>query len=211
MKDSLHIIRVALEDLWDNAFMVIFCSLVWLFLVMLIVPGPPATLVLFEIADRLVKKDHLLEFRDYLRSVWRRFGAGWRWGLVNLVVAVIVLVDIRTIPRMFPPSIAVPVQLAFYLALAVWIVVNLYALAFLFQQKEMQVRLALRNGSIMLLRHPLFSLVLALSTTVLLWLSLVVVIVNLLFGPMFIALVGTRAVEDRLAFFREAKNAQPAE
>lgn len=198
MKNALRVVRAAIVDLWDSVFLVVFCSLVWLFLVLLIIPGPPATLALFDMADRIARREHLLEFRDYLRAVWQRFGVGWRWGAVNLLVVAVVLIDIRVVPQMVSPTVAVYLQLFFTMALALWIVVNWYALAFLFQQKEASLRQALRNGVVLLLQNPLFTLVLVVITAVLIGLSLVLVIVNLLFGPMLVALISTHAVLNRL-------------
>jgi uncharacterized membrane protein YesL len=205
MKNAFQVVRSAIVDLWDHVFLVIFCSLVWLFLVLLIIPGPPATLALFDIAQRIAQREHLLEFRDYLRAVRNRFGAGWRWGALNGLVVAILLIDIRVVPRMVSPSVALSIQLFLALVLVFWIVVNWYALAFLFQQKEPSVRQALRNGGVLLLQHPFFTLLLVVITAVLLWLSTVLIIVNLLFGPMLVALISTHAVLDRLVIFRAAK------
>lgn len=205
MKSALRVVRSAIVDLWDSVFLVIFCSLVWLFLVLLIVPGPPATLALFDMAERIARHEHLLEFRDYLRAVWARFGVGWRWAAVNIPVLAILLIDIRVVPLMFEASVAVPVQWFFIGALALWLVVNWFALAFLFQQQEMSVRQALRNGAVLVLQHPLFTLAVVVITVILLWLSTILIIVNLLFGPMLAALIGTHAVLDRLTLLRAAR------
>ncbi len=205
MRDAFRVVRSAIVDLWENAFLVIFCSLAWLFLALLIIPGPPATLAIFSISERLVAREHLLEFRDYLRAVWRNFGVGWRWAGVNIPVLLIVAVDIRVVPQMVSTNLAVPLQMALYFALALWLIVNWYALAFLFQQEKSSVRQALRNGGVLLLRHPWFSFMLAIFTAILLALSFVFVIVNMLFGPMLVGLIATHAVNDRLEVFRAAK------
>ena len=194
MRDAFRVVRAAIVDLWDNAFLVIFCSLAWLFLALLIIPGPPATLAIFSISERLVANEHLLEFRDYLRAVWRNFGVGWRWAAINIPVLLIVAVDIRVVPQMVSASLAVSLQMALYFALALWLIVNWYALAFLFQQEKPSVRQALRNGGVLLLRHPWFSFMLAIFTAILLALSFVFVIVNMLFGPMLVGLIATHAV-----------------
>ena len=204
MKNALRVVRSAIVDLWDSVFLVVFCSLVWLFLVLLIIPGPPATLALFDMADRIARREHLLEFRDYLRAVGQRFGLGWRWAAVNIPVLALLLIDIRVVPRMVSPSAAIVLQWFFLLALALWIVTNWYALAFLFQQKEPSLRQALRNGAVLLFQNPLFTLVLAVITAVLIGLSLVLIIVNLLFGPMLVALISTHAVLNRLEPIRAA-------
>jgi uncharacterized membrane protein YesL len=205
MKDALQVIRQAIVDLWDHVFLVVFCNLVWLFLVLLVIPGPPATLALFDMANRIARRDHLLEFRDYLRAIGQRFGLGWRWAGINIPVVAVFLIDIQAIPRMVSPEAAVPIQLLFLVALAVWIVINWYALAFLFQQKELSLRQALRNGGVLLLQHPLLTLCLVAITAILLGLSLILIIVNLLFGPMLVALISTQAVLNRLALFRAAQ------
>lgn len=207
MKDALRAIRSAIVDLWDHIFLAILCSLVWLVMVLLIVPGPPATLALFDMAERIARREHLLELRDYLRSVWNRFGVGWRWGAVNMLVLAVLLIDILVVPRMVSASIAVPAQMFFLLALVIWVVVNWYALAFLFQQKEPSLRQALRNGAVLLLQYPLFTLTLAAITAVLLGLSavlVVLIIAILLVGPMLVALISTHAVLNRLAPMRSA-------
>ena len=205
MRDALSVVRTAIIDLWNNAFLVIFCSLVWLFLTLLIIPGPPATIALFAISASIVDQERLLEFSDYLRAIWRNFGRGWRWAAINIPVLLIIAVDIRAVPRMVSPNAALTIQLAFYLALAIWIVVNWYALSFLFQQEKPAVLQALRNGGVLLLQHPWFSLALALVTAALLALSLIMVIVNMLFGPMLVALIGSHAVVDRLNVYRAAR------
>jgi uncharacterized membrane protein YesL len=205
MRQSLQVVRLAVVDLWDNVFLVIFCSLVWLFLVLLIIPGPPATLALFEMAERIARREHLLEFSDYLRAVGRRFGVGWRWGALNILVLAILVIDILVVPRMVSATVAASLQILLAVALAAWIVVNWFALAFLFQQREPSVRQALRNGGVLLLQSPLFTLVIVVITAILLWLSTILIIVNLLFGPMLVALIGTHAVLDRLAPLRAGK------
>lgn len=205
MRDALRVVRAAIVDLWDNAFLVIFCSLVWLFLVLLIIPGPPATIAIFSISRSIVANEYLLEFRDYLRAVWRNFGVGWRWAAINIPVLLILAVDIRVVPQMFSTTIAASIQLAFYLALGFWIVVNWYALAFLFQQEKASVLQALRNGGVVLLRYPGFSLVLIVATAALLALTFIFVIVNMLFGPMLMGLISTHAVISRLEIFRAVK------
>ncbi len=209
MQDAIRVIWSALRSLWDNLFLIVFCSLAWLFLVLLIIPGPPATVALFFVADQIVDRAHLLDFGDYLRALVRYFWLGWRWGLVNLVAVLVLLVDVRVIPQILPAAVAVPVQFVVYVVLGVWLMINLFALAFLFQQKELSVRQALRNGAVLLLKHPLFSLILVSVVAFLLWISLFLVIVNFLFGPMFVALVSAHAVADRLAIFRAVRAATP--
>jgi len=189
----------SLSDLWDNVYLAAFCSLTWLVAMLLIVPGPPATLALFAIATQIAARDHFVGFGDYLRGIGRYFAIGWRWGLVNLAVGLVIVVDIRTAPQLLPAAVAAPFQMVFYGSLALWIVVNWLALAFLFRQERPDLRQALRNGALLALRHPLFTSVVASATALLLGASLLLLIVNLLFGPLFAVLVAVQAVDNRLA------------
>ncbi len=207
MKNALYVIRASIVDLWEHLVLVMACSLTWLVLVVLIIPGPPATVALFEMAERLARREPLLEWRDYLRAVRARFGLGWRWAAIVTPVVAILLIDILAMPRIFSPTVAAPAQWFFIVTLALWLVVNWYALALLFQQKALSMRLALRNGAVLLLQHPLFTFVLTAVTALLLWLGVILVLVNLLFGPMLVALIGTHAVLDRLALMRATQQA----
>ncbi|RPI95749.1 MAG: DUF624 domain-containing protein, partial [Chloroflexi bacterium] len=200
----------SLQVLWENAFLAIFCSLVWLFLVLLIIPGPPATMAIYAIAERIASKEPLIDFRDYWDAIWQHFGLGWRWALINLPILGLLLVDIRTIPRLLPLTAAAAVQIFFIGAAAFWCVLNWFALAFLFQQKELKLRLAFRNAIIMIFNHPLLTSSLVAFTVIALWVSLLFVIVNMLFGPMFIGLVATITVEKKLAQFRESQEVELA-
>ena len=208
MKATFSVILRALSDLWENAFLSIFCSLVWLFLTLLIIPGPPATVAIFDIARRIVAHEPMMEFGDYPKAVIKNFGLGWRWAAINLPVLIVLLVDVRVVPSLFASSLAIPIQTFTYLILAVWLVLNWLALAFLFQQKEVSLIQALRNAGVLFLSHPFSTLLLVCITILLLWLSLFLVIVNLLFAPMFVGLVATIVVEDKLASFRESRGAK---
>lgn len=207
MKNALQVLRASIVDIWEHLVLVMACSLTWLVLVVLIIPGPPATVALFEMAERLARREPLLEWRDYLRAVRARFGLGWRWAAIVAPVVAILLIDILAMPRIFSPTVAAPAQWFFIVTLALWLVVNWYALALLFQQKALSMRLALRNGAVLLLQHPLFTFVLTAVTALLLWLGVILVLVNLLFGPMLVALIGTHAVLDRLALMRATQQA----
>lgn len=198
MAAAFEVLRRSLSDLWDNIFLAAFCSLTWLLAVLLIVPGPPATVALFDVAAQIARRDHFVGFSDYLRAIGRSFGVGWRWGALCLGVALVLLVDIRTLPEVLPLSVAAPVQAGFYSVLALWIVLSWLALAFLSQQVQPDVWQALRNAGLLALRHPLFTLVVAGVTALALGASLLLLIANLLFGPMLAALVGVHAVRDRI-------------
>jgi hypothetical protein len=193
---ALGAVGRALGDVWDHLFDVALISVAWLLLVLLIVPGPPATLALFDAATRVHARE-TVTLDGYLRLVWRWFGSGWRWGATMLAVALLFAVDLRAAPEAFGAA-ALPFTLALALLGALWLLLQFYALALLQRQETPSLRLAWRNAAVMLLANPLFSLVLAAAVAALLAASLAVLVVNLLAGPMFAAFAAARAVDDRL-------------
>ena len=202
MAAAWQVLGRSLSDLWDNVYLAAFCSLTWLVAMLLIVPGPPATVALFAVATQIAARNHFVSFGDYLRGIGHCFVLGWRWGLLNLAVGLVVLVDVRTVPQLLPVPVAAPFQLFFYLCLALWLLVNWLALAFLFKQERPDLLQALRNGALLAFKHPLFTSVVTIATALLLSISLLLLIINLLFGPFFAALVAVQAVADRLAVAR---------
>ena len=201
MRDVLNVVGQTLEDLWDNLFLVAGCSLLWLALTLLVLPAPGATLALVDIAQRVHARESP-SLGDYLRSVRSHFGLGWRWAAFAIPVIVVLWVNLQVAPTLFPDNLARVMQVFAAIVLACWCVVLAYSLPLLFRQEERRVQHALRNGGVMALRNPLFTLFLFLIASLFLWVSLLLVVVNLLAGPIFCAFLVTRAVDGRLAVWR---------
>ena len=89
--------------------------------------------------------------------------------------------------------------------LLAWLLVQLYALPFLFEQETPSVRLALRNGVSMLGSNLLFSATLGVLLAVALAVGILFFLVTFAAGGVFLALVGNHAVLNRLAAHRAAQ------
>jgi len=88
----------------------------------------------------------------------------------------------------------------FYLAaLGGWLLLQLYVLPFLFEQETLSVRMALRNGAMMLGGNILFSATLGVLLLLVLATGTVFFLVTSAAGGVFVALVGNHAVLNRLA------------
>lgn len=201
MRDALNVLGQALEDVWDNLFLGAFCSLLWLALTLLVLPAPAATLALVDLAQRVHARESPT-LGDYWRLVWRHFWLGWRWAAIVLPVALILAVDFVVAPTLFAGWGVRAMQVVAGIGLAVWVVVVAYSAPLLFRQVETNVTQAIRNGAVMALRNPLFSLLLFLIALIFLWVSVLLVVVNLLAGPIFCAFLVTRAAADRLHLWR---------
>lgn len=201
MREVLDVLGQALEDVWDHLFLGAGCSLLWLLLTLLVLPAPSATVALIEIAQRVHARESPT-LGEYWRLVWKRLWLGWRWAAVILPAVVVLWADFRIAPALFPAALAQAMQAMAVVALAIWCVVAAYSLPLLFRQERESVVQALRNGGIMALRNPLYSLLLFLISFLFFWISLLLVVVNLLAGPIFFAFLATRAVDDRLGVWR---------
>lgn len=205
MQEALHVVAGALADLWDHILAGAVVNLLWLILVLLVIPAPPATLALVEMARRIHTRDEIGP-RAYLGSVCAHFGLGWRWGAVVLSVTLVLAVDWRVVSTggVLPEVMLLPAQIVLGTALVLWALLNFYALPLLFAQEQPSVWLALRNAAVMALRHPGYTLVIGGAALLLVLLGSAVVIVGALAGPLCLAFLADRAVADRLAQWRAA-------
>jgi hypothetical protein len=199
----LRIIFRSLGDIWEDLFITLTCNLAWLIAQVLVVPGPPATLALFFLSNQMVQGE-AVDFGDFWRAIRRYWGLGWRWGAVNLLVVLVLLGDYGVTGR-FGPSSWAPLLQGFYLAvLGGWLLVQWFALAFLFEQEQLSLRTAWRNAAALIGRHPLWVLGLTLLTAAILVLATALFLLSGAVGGLFSALVTSRAVHERLGAYRES-------
>jgi hypothetical protein len=199
MRDAWYVVRAALGDTWRDLITTALVNLGWLLSCLLVIPGPPATLALFFLANRMARGE-AADPRDFFRAMGRYFGLGWRWGVLNLAVLALLVGDIVLSGRLGAGSGTARLVQGLYLAgLAFWLLLQLYVLAFLFEQEEPKLRLALRNGALLLGREPVFSTALLLLILLALLLGSLLFFVSLAAGGLFVALAANHAVLKRLA------------
>lgn len=199
LQASWHVIRAALRDTWHDLLTTAVVNLMWLGLTLPVVTAPPAALALFYVGNRLAHGDPT-DPRDFLQALRCYLRPSWRWGLLQLVVLFVLVGDVVLTAQLAGDSTAGRLAQGFYLALlAAWLLLQLYTLAFLFEQEEPRLRTALRNGALLLGQNPLFSVALGFLLLALLALGVVFFFVTTAAGGVFVALVGNHAVLNRLA------------
>jgi hypothetical protein len=190
------VIGHALASWWDDWVNMAIISVVWLLCWITVVLGPPATLGMYHVANRLAS-GRSLELGGLWEGIKRYFQVSWLWMLLNIVVAVIQIVNFYfwTGQRKWWAILVAGVLL--FLSL-VWLATQFYALPFLIEQRRKNLGLALRNGLFTALAAPGFTVVVAGLSAVLAVVSFLFVLPLLIGVPMLIAAVGTWAVRDRL-------------
>jgi len=153
----------AVQDWWYGLIPFAVLNLVWLFLILTVVAGPPATAAMLGVArDAAVGEGaEPKNFFIYLRLY---FGRAWALGLITLLGTFILVVDFRFYSDLMsgnPLLQSTGMWLLTYV-LIVWLEFLLIAWPLLVNQPEMSIRDVVRNAAIVTLRVPGANLGLAL-------------------------------------------------
>lgn len=190
-----RVFRDALRDWWDDWITMIAISVLWLLSWITLIGGPPATLGIYYVTHSLAY-GQALGIRGFVRGARRHAGVAWRWVLANLIVAVVVVTNVRFYAGI-GATWASLLQGFFLMVGLVWVVIQFFALPFLIEQEHKSVRAAWRNSLLAALADPGSTLPVLLVAGFLAALSLTLFPV-FLGSPGLIAALGSRIVRTRL-------------
>jgi len=191
---ALKILGLSFRDTWQEFWTILIVHLLFLLGNVLIIPGPPATVALFFYGNKIARGETANE-RDFLHAVRAYWGPAWRWGFMNLIVAGLLLGDYYLTGKLAGNSNTAHFIQGLYIALLTgWLLLQLFALPFLFEQEQPSVLQALRNASVFIRRNLLFVLVLALLLGLSLIAGTLIFMLTFAFGGAFVAFAGNRAV-----------------
>jgi uncharacterized membrane protein YesL len=178
---------------WDELIMLMLLNMVWALGQLLIVTGPPATAVYYDIARR-VYKGELWEPADVWRSFKRLFWPAWRWGLLNGLVAGLILFNLLTYWQT-PGTLWLLLRLLWGGILIVWVVLTFFYWPFWLAQEDKSLKTTYANCGRFLLLNPFPAVTLVVLGVVLLLLSLVTTLPFFLAVMGWLSLLGVTAVE----------------
>ena len=192
----LRVVGQAVTDWWDDLVNLAIINVIWVLCWFTVILGPPATLGMYHIANRLAHGESLGP-----RGLWdggrRYFLQSWLLVLLNLAAVAIILLNFW-----FYASVEdtwADLVKAFFVLLGVgWLVVQFYALPYLMEQERKNVGLALRNGLFNALAAPGYTLFVFAFAGLVVVLSVGLVFPLLMGGPCLVAIVGNHAVMERL-------------
>jgi hypothetical protein len=174
-------------------------TIVWALCLLTVVLGPPATLGLFYVANRLVHGQSL-GISGLIIGVRSYFFKGWVWAVLNLAVFVTLAVSFRFYGQI-DAIWARLLQASALTAALVWLAGQFYFPAYLMEQEEDEVKLALRNGLLTALASPGYTLVVLILCLFIVVFSLGLVIPVAFGVPALAALLVNRALLERLETF----------
>lgn len=194
-----QVILQSLRDWWDEWFNMLVVGVVWLLCWLTVFLGPPATLGLYHVTHALANGESL-GLSGLIAGGRRYFLKGWLWALVNLAAMILLFVNLMFYGQV--DAVWGVFLQGLFLGLSVlWLVVQFYTLPYLMEQDQQQLRLALRNGLLTVLASPGYTLVLVGVAALITVLSLLLVMPLFLGAPGLVALLGTRAVMERIETF----------
>lgn len=201
IKKISSIYRRSLGEIWEDLWTMLGVNSFWILANLLVIPGPPATIALHAYANRIVRNE-VTDLGDFWKAFKRSWGVGWRWGAVNLVAAALLAVNYYLVSNAVNINTGSFLQ-GLYIAVALgWLMLQFYALPFLFEQEEMKVSQALRNSALMIGRNLGFSFLFGLSLLLFMLVATLAFALGIMFGAVFLALAGNFAVNDQLAPLR---------
>lgn len=184
----LKLIWRGLRDMFSQFMMFALLSLTWWLAVILIVPGPPATVALMAAADPR-RMGAAPEFGDALEVIKRSWKRAWGIALLTIPFLVMLLWNLTFfggVDSFF--AAMVPLWTIMYVLL---IVITLYAFS-IAGTLESGVRNAFRGAMFVLVSRPFVSIFLSLFIIVLSIMMAVMVLPMLLFGPALICCILNR-------------------
>jgi uncharacterized membrane protein YesL len=199
MSSALKILGLSFRDVWQELWTILIVHILFLLGMILIVPGPPVMLALFSYGNKIAHGDPADE-RDFLKAIRQYWKPAWRWGLINLLTIGVLTTDYYLMGKMAVNSNQAHIVQGFYLALlAGWSLLQLFALPFLFEQKQPSVLRALRNGAVFIRRNLMVVLVLTFLMLLSLTAGALAFMLTFVFGGAWIAFASNHAVLEHLA------------
>jgi len=195
---AFRIIGMAFRDIWQELWTILIVQLLFLLGQFLIVLGPPATIALFFYGNRIAH-DEIATERDFLNAIRQYWKPAWRWGGLNILVIGLLAGDYYLTGRWSGnPDLASFLQGLYVALLIFWLLLQIFALPFLFEQEQPSVVQALRNSTILVRKNLLLVIVLAFLLAISLALGTLAFMLTFVFGSALIAFAGNHAVLETL-------------
>jgi uncharacterized membrane protein YesL len=191
-----QVTKLAVLDFIEELFLLMVFNLLWVVGALLVLPFPFATAGLAWVAAEIGqgKAIHLRTFFDGGRRYWK---PAYIWGLINLVVWTLLWVNISFYSGL--NSIWSVLVRALMVSIAIiWGAVQLYVFPLLIRQEVPSLKLALRNGLVLMSLTPVLTIGVIILAVVLLVLSSAIALLLFVFYFAFLAVLTNRAVGEAL-------------
>ncbi len=196
MNLAWRVVKLAFSDFVEEIFLLILFNMLWSLSAFLVLPLPFATAGLTWVAAE-IGEGKAIKLRTFFEGGRRYWKPAYLWGLANLVAWALVLINLNFYTNLNATWATFARSLV--LAMAVlWSSVQLYVFPLLILQEAPRLRLAYRNGLILMGSHPALTIVVLALTAILLLISFILTVPIFMLYPAFVAVLANRAVVESL-------------
>jgi hypothetical protein len=197
MIKPFHILGHASRLLWRDWIGMMFLNILWVLFQIPIITGPPATAVLYAMAER-VYDDELWEIREIWQLLRDLFWPAWRWALPNMIFALVLLFNI-TIYWSSTGLGWIILRLLWFFLLFFLIMLNLFYWPFWLAQEDKSLRTTYGNCARFLILNLWPALIITNVCVVVVLISILTTLPMLVATVAWLALVGVTTVQCALA------------
>jgi len=198
-------------DWYDSWLDMTLIGMLWLVAQVTIVLGPAATFGVYYVTSAMIRSGESLGVKGMIEGARKYFLKALAWGALNWLVAVISVVNFIFYLNV-DSTFGYIARVMIVVLTSLWMITQFYAVPFLLAQEQEKLFLALRNGLYLTLATLPYTIGLMIIVVLIIALSAVLILPAFLGVPMLIAVMGTRALYDRLeAFGLRKKDPDPKE
>jgi uncharacterized membrane protein YesL len=201
----LRVIGQSVVDWWDSWLDFELITVVWFIAQFTIILGPPATFGLYHVVHVMTHEGESTGLKGMFQGAKLYFGKSLVWGLINwaaLILAYVNIIFYGQMPNVFG---AIAQWLVIFITVF-YLIAQFYTVAFFMQLRDDSKNIfsALKSGLFLGLSYPVFTLVIVVFAAILVA-SCVFMIPIFLAVPALVAVLGTRAMRDRLQLLGQIK------
>lgn len=197
---------------WYDAWLdMTLIGMLWLVAQITIILGPAATFGVYYVTSSMIRSGESLGVKGMIEGSRKYFLKALAWGAMNWIVAAVTVVNFIFYLNVDSPLGYIARVMIVVLSL-LWMMTQFYTVPFVLAQEQENLFLALRNGFYLTLATLPYTIGLMIIVVLIIALSAVLILPAFLGVPMLIAVMGTRALYDRLeAFGLRKKDPEPKE
>lgn len=191
-----QVVKLTFLDFIEEIFLLILFNIFWCVSALLVVPLPFATVGLAWVAAE-ISEGRAIKLKTFFDGGQRYWKPAYLWGLINLVVWGIMFANVVFYSELSATWTLLVRSLILSVAI-LWGAMQLYVFPLLIRQEAPSLKLAYRNGLVLIGTRPVLTIVVVVLTLVSLLLSLMLTLPLVVLYFAFIAVLSNRAVAEAL-------------
>ncbi len=190
----------SIVDWYDSWLLMMMMGIIWLVAQVTIILGPPATFGVYYVIGHMIRNGEDLGVKGMLEGGRIYFLKSLGWGALNWLVIFIASVNFYFYSNL-DSTLGLFARIFVIMLTVVWLISQFYTVPFFMAQEKERLFIAIRNGFYMAMATLPYTVGLMVFVVLIIVLSTFLVIPAFLGLPLLIAVLGTRALYDRLEAF----------